>query len=78
MDSLPKDSKDYAPPGLVYEEIPDSYLHTFNTGREAVTEPITDRWGTLITALIPLKDPQTEKLVAVLGMDINANDWTKV
>lgn len=75
VDSLPTDSEDYAPPGLVYEEISDSYLHSFDTQKEAVVGPITDRWGTLVTALIPLSDPQTGKLTAVLGMDVDAKEW---
>ena len=75
VDSLPADSDDYAPPGLVYDEISDSYLHSFDTRKEAVVGPVTDRWGTLVTALIPLSDPQTGRLVAVLGMDVDAKDW---
>ena len=76
-DSLSEDSEDYAPPGLVYTEVPDSYRHVFDTRQEAVIGPVTDRWGTLMTALVPLIDPQTKKTVAVLGMDIDANDWHK-
>ncbi|MBU1054242.1 MAG: PAS domain S-box protein [Proteobacteria bacterium] len=77
VDSLPVDSKDYAPPGLVYKEVSDSYLHYFNTKQEAVAGPVTDRWGKLVTALIPLTDPHTNNLVAVLGMDVDAKDWYK-
>ncbi|MFH2047231.1 MAG: PAS domain S-box protein [Pseudomonadota bacterium] len=76
-DSLPVDSKDYAPPGLVYEEVSDSYIHAFDTKQEAVAGPVTDRWGTLVTALIPLTDPHTNNFVAVLGMDVDAKDWYK-
>ena len=77
VDSLPTDSEDYAPPGLVYEEVSDSYLRTFNTKQEAVVGPVTDRWGTLVTALIPLRAPHTGNLIAVLGMDVDASDWNK-
>ena len=77
VDSLPADSEDYAPPGLVYEEVSDSYLRTFNTKQEAVVGPVTDRWGTLVTALIPLRAPHTGNLIAVLGMDVDASDWNK-
>ncbi len=77
VDSLPTDSKDYAPPGTIYEEISDSYLKTFDTKQENVVGPITDRWGTLITALIPIKNSHAGNLVAVLGMDIEAKDWNK-
>lgn len=76
-DSLPVDSKDYAPPGLIYEEVSDTYLWSFETKQEAVVGPVTDRWGTLVTALIPLADLRTGNLVAVLGMDVDANEWNK-
>ena len=36
---------------------------------------MTDRWGTLISALVPLTDPKTNELIAVLGMDIDAREW---
>jgi len=77
VDSLPADSKNYALPGLVYREVSDSYLRTFDTKKEAVVGPVTDRWGTLVTALIPLRVLHTGNLVAVLGMDVDANDWNK-
>jgi PAS domain S-box-containing protein len=77
MDSLPLDSKDYAPPGLVYEEVSDSYIRTFDSNMEAVVGPVTDRWGTLITALAPLIDPNQGNLIAVLGMDIDAKHWNE-
>lgn len=76
-DSQPPDSKDYAPPGLVYEEVSDSYLRSFDTRQEAVVGPVTDRWGTLVTALIPLLDPVSGNLVTVLGLDIDASQWNR-
>ena len=75
VDSQSVESKDYAPPGLIYKEVSDAYLHVFDTAKEAVVGPITDRWGTSVTALIPLKNPHTGKTIAVLGMDITAGNW---
>ena len=34
--------------------------------------------GVLITSLIPIYDHETKELVAVLGMDIDADDWNKI
>ncbi len=34
--------------------------------------PVTDSWGTWVSALIPMSDPQTGAVLAVLGMDIDA------
>ena len=75
VDSLPPGSPNYAPPGLVYSEISVPYLQSFDKKQEIFVGPITDRWGTLVTALIPLFDPDTGELVAMLGMDIEAEDW---
>ncbi|MCF8070515.1 MAG: GAF domain-containing protein [Desulfobacterales bacterium] len=75
VDSLPENSEDYVSPGMLYGEISELYLQAFDAKQENVVGPVTDRWGTLITALVPVISPQTGNLVAVLGMDINANDW---
>ncbi len=77
MDSQEPNSKDYAHPGLVYDEVPHEYLYTFNTGKPQTVGPIKDRWGVLVTSLIPLYDHETKELLAVLGMDIDADDWNK-
>lgn len=42
-DSFPADSENYAPPGLVYDEVSNSYLNSFSSRKEAVVGPITDR-----------------------------------
>lgn len=75
IDSQIKGSEDYAPPGLVYTEIPDDYMPAFNKAKEIAVGPIKDRWGKLFTALIPIKNPESGSLLAVLGMDYNATKW---
>ena len=77
VDSQSINSKEYAPPGLVYSEVPDEYRHSFKTGKELTVGPIKDRWGRLMTTLVPIHDPKTNKLIAVLGMDITINNWNK-
>ena len=77
LDSQPPDSESYAPPGLIYNEVSDEYLYTFDTGKEQTVGPIKDRWGTLVTSLVPIYDHETNKMVAVLGMDITSEHWNK-
>lgn len=77
LDSQPQDSEDYAPPGLIYEEVSNEYLYTFETGEQRTVGPIKDRWGTLVTSLVPIYAFETNELIAVLGMDITARDWNK-
>ncbi|MHB1357877.1 MAG: PAS domain S-box protein [Anaerolineae bacterium] len=75
LDSEPTDSQDYSPPGQVYEEVPESYRRVFDSKAAAVIGPTTDRWGTWVSALVPLTNLQTGAVVAVLGMDIDASTW---
>ena len=77
VDSLPVTSEDYAPPGMVYREVSNAYLHAFDSKQENVVGPVTDRWGTLVSALIPVVSPHTGRLVAILGMDVDASDWNR-
>lgn len=75
VDSEPPDSKDYSPPGQIYSEISPALINVFVTGKESVEGPVSDRWGSWVSALVPLIDSETGKLVAVLGMDIDARNW---
>ncbi len=75
MDAQAPNSESYAPPGLVYDEVSKEYLQVFKTKKADMVGPVTDRWGTLVTSLIPILHPETKELVAVLGMDIMARDW---
>lgn len=75
VDSEPPSSPDYSPPGQRYPEAQKILLDVFSRGEEAVEGPVSDRWGTWVSALVPLLDPQTGKVTAVLGMDIGARPW---
>ena len=77
VDSQPPESKNYAPPGLIYEEVSDEYLHSFDTGKQFTVGPIKDRWGEMVTSLVPIHAEKTNKLIAVLGMDITVKNWHK-
>ncbi len=64
-----------SPAGQIYEEISADYLRAFETKQPCTSGPIPDRWGTWVSALVPLIDPQTGELIAMLGMDIDARTW---
>ncbi len=44
-------------------------------GETVLTKPITDRWGTWISALVPIEDPISREIIAVLGIDYSAAEW---
>ena len=49
--------------------------NAFLSGSSIVDDPATDRWGTWISAYAPLNDERTGELVAVLGIDQNADSY---
>ena len=75
VDSEPENSADYSPSGQEFTEASLVDKNPFINGQAQVTEPVTDRWGTWVSAEVPVKDPQTGRVIAVLGMDYNANSW---
>jgi two-component system, cell cycle sensor histidine kinase and response regulator CckA len=75
MGTAAEDSADYSPPGQVYFEDSQTLNQVFETRSAAISPPFTDRWGTWVSALIPVVDPQRGVLLAVFGMDVDAKDW---
>ena len=75
VDSAAPNVLDASLPGQVYADVPAGYRPVFNTKDAAVVGPVSNRWGEWVTALVPLTDPETGSLLAVMGMDIDANDW---
>ena len=51
------------------------YIRVFDTRTAATDGPVADRWGTWVSALVPLTDPDTGQPLAVLGMDIDGSRW---
>ncbi len=74
-DSEPADSPDYSPPGQIYTEASEEIYLAFSTGQTVLTKQYTDRWGTWVSALVPMIGPQSGKVIAVFGMDYAAADW---
>ena len=75
VDSEQSGSNDYSPPGQVYGEVSEDLRRVFDTRTETVEGPLVDRWGVWVSGLVPISDPKTGAVIAVLGMDINARDW---
>jgi PAS domain S-box-containing protein len=76
LDSEPVDSPDYSPPGQEFTEIDYHDKIPFITGHSYITKPLTDRWGTWISVLLPVKN-DAGKTIAVFGMDFDARSWKK-
>lgn len=70
-------SDDYSPPGQEYSEAAQMDKQPFVDGKSLVTKPSSDRWGTWVSALVPIKDQQTGDVIAVLGIDYPAKQWRR-
>ena len=75
VDSEAPDAEDPSPPGQLYEEASEGCHLIFIDQTAFVEGPIPDRWGVWVSALVPMLDPATGSVAAVLGMDIEARDW---
>ena len=75
VDSEAPDVADASPPGQLYEEASPACHRLFADPAAIVEGPVSDRWGVWVSALVPITDPATGSVAAVLGMDIEARDW---
>ena len=72
VDSEEPGSKNYSPPGQVYQEASGTLRKVFATGVESVAGPASDRWGSSVRALVPLPAAKGVQPLAVLGMAVKA------
>ena len=75
LDSTDPAASDYSPPGQVYEEATPELVRCLTIGEPFVEGPVTDRWGTWVSGLAPVKDPSSGQVIAVMGMDVDATRW---
>lgn len=64
-----------SPPGTVYQEPAPEDFAVFQNGRPATMGPITDEYGTFISALAPVLDPRSGEVLMVVGLDVPADEW---
>ncbi len=62
-------------PGTVYDEPSEDDFRVFTTATAAVFGPTTDEYGTFVCASAPVCDPDSGKVLMVVGIDTLANDW---
>jgi PAS domain S-box-containing protein len=75
VDSEPAGGQDESPYGQVYDEASLQLRNLFDTGIPLVEGPATDRWGTWVSAYIPLLASRTGRVNAVLGLDKSAIEF---
>jgi PAS domain S-box-containing protein len=81
VDNEPLNSPDASLPGDAFWEAPERAHRAFLENRVFMDGPVRDRWGTWMTAWVPLADSADMAPVAgapahrVLGLDFAAGDW---
>mgnify|MGYP001031224519 FL=1 len=74
-DSEDSSSGEYSPPGQHYYEAADEAKAAFVEEKNFVVGPVTDRWGTWVSIYIPIRDQQSQKVIAVFGVDYAEKFW---
>lgn len=75
MGTAPAGTAEYSPPGQPYPEEAPALARIFLTRQPTISDPVTDRWGTWISVLVPLRDRHSGRMLAVFGMDCDAKEW---
>jgi signal transduction histidine kinase len=78
VDSEVPGSSYYSPPGEPYDEASELYKSVFAGISPAVEGPLTDSYGTWVSGLAPVVDLRTGRTVGVVGMDIDAGDYSRI
>lgn len=78
VDSERPDSKYYSPPGEVYNEATPTFKNMFYSSPIPQVEgPVSDHFGTWFSGLAPIFDPQTGRVLAVVGLDIDSVSYNQ-
>lgn len=67
--------KKEANPGDIYKNAPQGFLDVFDEQKPVVVGPYTDEWGTFVSALVPVVNPNSGEIVGAIGVDIYASTW---
>jgi len=70
-----EDDPQASPPGTVYEQPSMQFRQAFKDGRPFTEGPLTDEYGTFVSAIAPILDPDSGKVLMLVGIDIEASDW---
>ncbi|MCG5509169.1 diguanylate cyclase [Ectothiorhodospira lacustris] len=75
LQSAPWEDDLELPPGSVFEEASPELMGVFDHGQPFVEGPIPDEWGIWVSAIVPILDPNSGNISAILGIDVEAGTW---
>jgi PAS domain S-box-containing protein len=65
----------FSPPGTEYRLPPAANLQVFKDKHPVTIGPYQDEYGTFVSALVPVLEPDSGAVLMVVCIDIMANDW---
>ena len=65
-------------PGTEYLKAPPGLKDVFATGKGFTFGPYADEFGVFVSAFSPLTDPRTGEVLAVVGLDLQADEWNSL
>ena len=68
---------DYSQPSQIHGEVDERYLEPFVTGHSTEIRSSKDGLGTWISVLVPIKDADSGRVIAVFGIDYSESEWTQ-
>jgi PAS domain S-box-containing protein len=74
-EDYPVDDPMASPPGTEYKRPSAELLGAFRKRSAITVGPVTDEYGTFISAAAPVLDPQNGQVLMMVGMDILAGEW---
>ena len=77
VDSSLPDADDFAAPGNLYPDAPEPFFRAHGTGQREVFGLYSDKWGTWVSAAVPMVDPETNQSIAVFGIDVSSDVWIR-
>ena len=75
-ENYPEGDSMASPPGTVYQQPSPGCLEVFRNRRPIADGPFQDEYGTFVSAYVPVLDSQGDNVLAVIGVDILAEDWS--
>jgi PAS domain S-box-containing protein len=62
-------------PGEIYEEFDPNIEDLLDESGDKITGPYTDKWGTFVSALASITDKDSNNVIGLVGIDIDAKSW---
>ena len=75
VDNSPPGHPDEALPGMLYDDAPAAFRRVIEAGAEIVAGPYQDQWGSFMSAAVPLRSPDDQRVLAAAAIDVDASSW---